>query len=134
MRSNDSFIPSRRKRGGQPGNTNALKHGFYSKRSWEEDAPADLADASEIEDELNMLRSATKRLYRYMDTFNVENADDIELLGRLVGILSAATARIKAMERAQKVALGKGDEILRALEEIHRRVLEDKKKTGARME
>ena len=51
-----------RKRGGQPGNTNALKHGFY----------ADVFNETEIEeiayvreglvDEINLLRVALKRL------------------------------------------------------------------------
>jgi len=119
---------TKRKRGGQPGNTNALKHGFYSKRFWVEGAPPGPMPTSEIKDELDRLRAATQRLSEYMDNFKVKNPADLELLGRLVGILSAATTRIASMDRAQKVAQGKGDEILLALEKIHKRVLEDRKR------
>jgi len=56
--------PRRRKRGGQPGNKNALTHGFYSKTF----APAEDRDIDEIkqislDSEIDMLRVSIRRIF-----------------------------------------------------------------------
>jgi hypothetical protein len=51
-----------RNKGAQPGNTNALKHGFYS-RFFKEGEVTDLSSlAPDLTDEIAMLRVITRRL------------------------------------------------------------------------
>lgn len=53
----------KRKRGAQPGNTNGLKHGFYS-RAFRAGEAADLAALRDVQllDEVNLLRVFLRRL------------------------------------------------------------------------
>jgi hypothetical protein len=88
----------KRKRGGQPGNLNALKHGFY----------ADVMDKSELKgltrigeglmDEINLLRVIIRRVAVIAN--QVEQKE--ELLG-LLDTLGAAGVRLGSMLRTQRV-------------------------------
>jgi hypothetical protein len=60
---------ARRKRGAQPGNLNALKHGFYS-RSFKELENADLEAmiAEDLDSEIAMLRVVVRRAFELSTT------------------------------------------------------------------
>ena len=56
-------MSTRRSRGAQPGNTNALKHGFYS-RTFRRIESGDLTDLADLDlsNEINLLRVYIRRL------------------------------------------------------------------------
>ncbi len=100
-----------RKRGAKPGNTNALKHGFYS-RQFREVELADLEAmlAKGLESEIAMLRVVIRRvleLARGVD--NLEQARD-----NLYALGSAAT-RLATLLRTQKIHFGDTDYINQAI-------------------
>lgn len=81
---------SKRTRGAQPGNTNAVKHGFYSRQF----RPQELSDLDSIllgnlDDELNMFRIVTRRVYDLANEKKVKPEEELahwtaalETLGR----------------------------------------------------
>ena len=55
--------PAHKKRGGQPGNTNALKHGFYTKNfSLAERRGLQATEGVALGDEIGLLRVLIRRL------------------------------------------------------------------------
>jgi hypothetical protein len=65
----------KRKRGAQPGNTNALKHGFYSHRFNNlEISDLNTALSDGLTDEIALLRVIIRRVFEYADT----DAQDLE--------------------------------------------------------
>jgi hypothetical protein len=52
---------SKRRRGGQPVNLNALKHGFYS-RQFQKSELTDLEEVGDLQEEIGMMRVVTRRL------------------------------------------------------------------------
>ena len=66
---------TKRKRGAQLGNLNALQHGFYSRRFREEEI-ADLESLSEgLQDEAAMLRVLIRRVFDALA--NLENGESL---------------------------------------------------------
>jgi hypothetical protein len=107
----------KRKPGAQPGNINALKHGRYSRLvnpNPNEQLP-DLLSAS-LEEEISMLRSATRRTFELAD-----QETDIDQLVKALGALGLASIRTSRLLKAQQ-ELGDGDQalgiILHALNEV----------------
>jgi threonine dehydrogenase-like Zn-dependent dehydrogenase len=95
----------KRKRGGQPGNLNALKHGFYSRQFRDQenlDLEAILAEG--LDDEIAMLRVAMRRYFEV-----AAGIDDIEVLANTVGIMGMAATRLASLLRVRKL-IGGGDE------------------------
>ena len=84
----DPAAPPRRKRGGQPGNQNGRKHGFYAKffTPEEQDALANLHPADCLSGEIDVLRVKIAGLLDQPDP-------DLNLLLQAVWVL-ARTARI----------------------------------------
>jgi hypothetical protein len=108
-----------RKRGGQPGNFNALKHGFYSQRftaSEFEDLEARLSEG--IADEIAMLRVIVRRLFNVVS----EDEQDLEKLTATINTLGMAAIRIGSLLRLQHMLGAKEDDttsvISQALTEI----------------
>jgi len=83
---------SRRKRGAQPGNLNALKHGYYSQRLREPGAEADL------EEEIIVLRTLVRRASELATDPEVSLATLLKALDAI----SSATDRLAHLLRAQK--------------------------------
>ena len=103
-----------RKRGGQPGNTNSLKHGYYSTRF----SLADLTDLenhsfSGLQDEITLLRVFTRRV--------VELSTDLENLPEAVSLLRVLSMAMISLSRLMRThhLLGgdRGDEISLALDQ-----------------
>lgn len=95
---------SGRKRGGQPGNFNALKHGFYSRRftaSEAEDLEARLCEG--LSDEIAMLRVAVRRLFYIVSDAGAEDQreQDLEKLMGTINTLGMGAIRIGSLLKLQ---------------------------------
>ena len=96
-------MAEKRTRGAQPGNTNALKHGFYSRtfRNLEE---SDLDFLSEgLSDEIAMVRVA---LRRFFDLFQNESSDDLVSWSVALGTLGMTSTRLASLLRTQTILEG----------------------------
>jgi len=103
-------MKSKRKRGAQPNNLNAFRHGFYS-RLFQPLEAEDLEDMlnTGLEDEIAMLRVVTRR------TFELANqGTDIDEAIKALGAMGLASIRLSRLLKAQQ-ELGEGDEALSAL-------------------
>ncbi len=110
----------KRNRGGQPGNLNAFRHGFYSKIF----KPLDAKDlegilSTSLEDEITMLRIATQRAFELANQVN-----DIEQVIKALGALGLASIRTSRLLKVQK-ELGNGDQALSALSVAINEVLKE---------
>lgn len=109
MAPNSSFGHKKRKRGAQPGNLNALKHGFYSAQ-FQDDEILDLDAHMDqgLDQEIAMLRVATRRLLQLS-----EGIEDINTTIHIVGSLGLSAIRLAGLLRARKLLGGdKSDETL----------------------
>ena len=98
--------PPKRRRGGQPGNLNTLKHGFYSRHfnSLElKDLEATLE--SGLDSEIDLLRVATRRLL----TLTADNKD-IDTGIRLLTVLGATASRLANLLRSEALLGGNREE------------------------
>ena len=86
----------KRKRGAPKGNTNALKHGFYSKqlRTMRADGPLpeEITDRMGLSDEIAMLRLYTRRLIRM--GAEIEDLDTAISLLRVLCLASTTLTRL----------------------------------------
>ena len=87
--------PTRRKRGGQPGNLNALKHGRYSRRLQDPEAEANL------EQEINLMRTLVRRISKQAEDPDAQ----LDVLLKTLNAIGAATDRLARVMKVQK-ALG----------------------------
>ncbi len=88
--------------GGQPGNTNALKHGFYSRQFRSMEA-ADLLkiEPNKLDDEIRMLKVVARRILELSD----QQVDYEDMLNTL-GVLGITSTRIAGLMRTQKILNG----------------------------
>ena len=84
--------PGQRKRGGQPGNLNALKHGRYSRRLREPEAETDL------DEEIVLLRTLLRRVSKMAGASDV----DLATLLKAVNVIGATSDRLERLKRMQK--------------------------------
>jgi hypothetical protein len=106
--------PIKRKPGGQPGNRNALKHGFYARQFRSQEA-ADLEAylRGGLEDEVAMLRVCIRRLLEWTP----EPGEQVSLetsISRL-NALGSATARLSGLLKTQRILTGNTNEVEAAL-------------------
>ena len=92
-----------RERGGQPGNLNALKHGFYSKHFLKGEI-LDLEEADDLQEEIGMMRVVTRRLLKMART-----CKDTGELVNVLGALGLASTRLAGLMRTQKFLGGNKD-------------------------
>ncbi len=113
-------VPARgdgNKRGGQPANLNALKHGFYaSQYRLEELRKLEDLNEGDVTEEIALLRVLMKRVF-------VGLKDDIPLLDylRAVRVLSSADACLEKLNRTRGLRFGPSvisDAINQALDEL----------------
>ncbi len=88
----------KRKRDGQPGNKNAYKHGFYSRKF----RALELSDLSivltnNLDDEIALMRVIMRRLFTIAD----KEAKTLDDWTSVLSALGAASARLARMLRAQ---------------------------------
>lgn len=113
--------PMKRKRGGQPGNRNALKHGFYSKVY----AIGEIDDLETmlkegLEDEIAMLRVMTRRLVELAN-----GNKSIESAIANLNTLGAAATRLGGLLKTQKILYGNDSSVSSALSEAISEVMEE---------
>lgn len=95
-----------RKPGGQPGNTNAVTHNFYSRRFRKlerDDLKVALLD--KLTDEIVLARICVRRLF---ETIN-DSETNLETMTSSMLALSLVLARLASLLRSQKLLGGEGD-------------------------
>jgi len=103
-----------RKPGAQLGNTNALKHGFYSRR-FNKIETRDL-DASSLDDlsgEIALLRVFTRRVFEL-----AQDLDDLDRAVHLLSVFSLSVGRLSSAQRTRAFIRSLGqDETAQALQQ-----------------
>ncbi len=94
-----------RKRGAQPGNTNALRHGFYSRYLRKaENEDLTLTSDTDLASEIAMLRAVTRRVLALADGIT-----DLDQAMTLLSTLSASSHRLAGMIYKQRLIHGNAD-------------------------
>ena len=114
-----------RRRGGQPGNTNAVKHGLYSRKFAPDEVEALSGMQEGLQDEIDMMRVNISRLLDYARSLSaLEKSlkpEDYIALHNVIAKEAATVARLmqvnKALNDAQNV--GVHAQLLAALEEVN---------------
>jgi cell division GTPase FtsZ len=118
----------RRKRGAQPGNLNALKHGFYSRNFKDlENADLEAMIAEDLDSEIAMLRVVVRRAFELSTAPAEDNEDAGQQLDKAIHIMNAmgmASIRLGSLLKIQAM-LGKregdiGATISEALKQVAR--------------
>ncbi len=98
------MAPLKRKRGGQPGNTNALKGGFYSPRFANlELSDLDTALGDGLADEIALLRVIIRRVFDYA---NDHESQTLETWSGSLNTLGAACTRLAGLLRTDQILGG----------------------------
>ncbi len=95
----------KRSPGGQPGNLNALKHGYFS-RYFDENEKADLATlmSDKLDSEINMMRVLIQRIFKAAHELkDLDNVQIIDMNMGLLGTLGLAATRIARLMRTEKL-------------------------------
>jgi uncharacterized phage infection (PIP) family protein YhgE len=105
-----SFVekPKKRKRGAQPGNINALKHGFYS-RYFTQNEHNDLEGQPALDSEIDMLRVAIQRLFS-----RTAEADEKTLTNSLNALARASASLARIIEANRRIR-GQENEIVNTI-------------------
>ncbi len=102
----------RRKQGAQPGNFNALKHGFYSRRfNCLELRDLDTALADGLDDEIALLRVTIRRVF----DLATDEGEDSETWFKALSTLGMASTRLAGLLRTQKIIQGDTSSVASAL-------------------
>lgn len=112
-----------KRRGGQPGNTNAVKHGLYSKRFSPEEVENLSGMREGLVDEIDLLRVTLSRINDYIGEIDIKNLT-VENYVALMGLISKNTATVSRLMQVQKALTdsekaGLGAQLLAALEEVN---------------
>ena len=108
-----------RKRGGQPGNLNAFKHGFYSEGFKSgEIADLDAYMAEGIQDEITMMRVITRRIFMLAN-----GVGSIDEGIAMLGALGMASIRLASLLRMQRMLGGDGGQVGEAISQALTEVL-----------
>ena len=107
-------MTDRRKRGGQPGNLNALKHGFYSEQFKNVSAEdIELVISSGLEDEIALMRVL---LRKYVDIANgLESLADAAKVLDLAGLTAT---RLAQLIKVQVMIGSQGDSTLQTINDV----------------
>ena len=113
---------STRRRGAPLNNTNALKHGFYSKAFTQlENTRLDLGTEGEFKDEEHLLRVLIARTVESMQGTELSHEEIVVALRAI----SLAIGRIESLHRTRKVIYDKGTTLQAALDELKYLTLEE---------
>ena len=118
---------TRKKRspGAQPGNHNALTHGFYSRRFKDLDKQDLEAINATIESEVAGMRVAARTIFEYADDMKKEGRDPMDVI-KALGIYGKQVTTIAGLLKTQAIANANGiDENARAVIEGLRRLGQD---------
>jgi hypothetical protein len=116
MNENIPHTKPHRRRGGQPGNTNAVRHGFYSPSFTQAEMSAlDSNVKGEFHDEINLARVNANRLAELLKDY--KNMP-IEIVIAGSNALNNNLDRIQSLTRAQRFIYQNQTTIEKALEEL----------------
>jgi hypothetical protein len=123
MPSNTQRTGTRRKGGGQPNNTNALKFGIYSRRFH----PLELSDLETgllqgVGDEIYMMRVQTRRLFEISD-----GKETREVLIDVLNALGSASTRLAGLVRTQEALKSHTTDIASILSQALSEVMDELK-------
>jgi hypothetical protein len=123
---------AKKPRGGQPGNTNALKHGFYASLfNSAERRRLEKFDQDEIDDDIALLRVLTKRVAASM--LHPPQTAPLTIGQRLAAlrVITYASARLEKMQRTKRLLRGPEPDMV---EEAIKAVLEElSEETGTQL-
>ena len=102
-KTNKSLVPAR-KRGAQPGNQNAFKHGFFARKM----TPLELSDLETalgdgLADEIALLRVIIRRVFDYA---NDHESQTLETWSGSLNTLGAACSRLAGLLRTDQILGG----------------------------
>lgn len=101
-----------KKKGAQPGNKNALKHGFYSELlTRDEIARLNKIKDIDLDDEIKILRALTYRLVEQIETSDMDEAR------KTANTISNIVQVINTTQRTKLLARGGGGEIAQTIME-----------------
>ena len=127
--SNTRNEPQKRKRGAQPGNSNALKHGLYA-RYFTQTERDDLEQHEVLDSEIDMLRVAIQRLFS-----RTANADEKTLTASLNALARASASLARLIEANRKMS-GKENDFVQiinlAVSQINKELSNPKTHTPSR--
>ena len=105
----------KRKAGGQPGNINAFKHGFYSRRFRAlEIADLEMVLSDSLVDEIALVRVMIRRVFDFADS----DAETLDEWQTALSTLGTAATRLARLIRTQHLITGgKGSDIVSMLSE-----------------
>ena len=134
---NNQKPATRRRRGGQPGNHNALKHGLYTQEVWAEVKPrkaagdaADGFEAAGLLAEAAMLRSLIRRLFE-----SAWGDDSTAVLIEVLRALGVASTRLAVLLRTQRLLDGgQSSQALLVIQEALAEVMAEMEQAAARQE
>lgn len=116
-----------RRRGGQPGNTNAVKHGLYSRRFDPEEVEALSGMQDGVKDEIEAVRVTLSRILKYLNEVDMSNmkAEDYSAVVSLVSKNAATVGRLMQIDKAlnDSATVGIHQQLLDALEEVNASLL-----------
>jgi hypothetical protein len=112
-----------RKEGGQPGNSNAMKHGFYSRKfKTIEINDLDVLEANNnLQDEILLLKVVIRRVWEMAST----SAVDLDSWAMALGVLGMAMTRQAGLLRVQAMMGGGNSEITNAISQAIREVTDE---------
>lgn len=115
-------MAARKKKAGAPrGNSNALKHGFYSNVfNTKENKDLDVYLCDGLKDEIVMLRVVTRRVLAL-----AEKTEDLDKAINLLGALGLAATRLAGLLRTQKPFGGEDNEVTKAIQSALTDVLKE---------
>lgn len=109
------------RRGGQPGNSNALKHGFYS-RSFRASESADLlqVDPNNLDDEIRMLKVVARRVLELS-----EGEAEYDNVLKTLSTLGMTSTRIAQLMRTKKILTGEDQNTALAISQALNEVIKE---------
>jgi len=105
-----------KRRGGQPGNVNAMRHGFYSRRFRSmEVGDLETVMGDGLNGEIALMRVLIRRMFDFASGSELTSLED---WSHLLNTLGAAQTRLAGMLRTQKLLVGEeSSDVLSALSE-----------------
>ena len=117
-------IKTKRNHGGQPGNHNALKHGFYSK-NFSAAERKNLRDDPNMKNEIEAARVIAQRIMKRINQKGLSQEETGEIDDRTrntINTLNNLLATIGNLERTHYVVVGKDSPVENAIMEALREV------------
>ena len=118
-----------RRRGGQPGNTNAVKHGLYSRRFDPAEVEALSGMQDGVKDEIEAVRVTLSRILDYLNSVDVSElkAEEYSAVVSLVAKNASTIGRLMQIDKtlSDSANVGINAQLLAALEEVNATLLEN---------